>query len=492
MTNPPVRLAWTDFVLDLRDFLIDKQVNTPLYIVGGAVRDAYLRGAIKDIDIAVDGDAIQIARQIADWFDGDIFVMDKERGVARVFVDTPDGQVSMDFARFRGDTLDDDLHDRDFTINAMAADLLGDVAVLIDPLSGEQDLNAKVLRRCSDHAIEDDPLRVLRAIRQSVQLKLKIHPDTLADVRQHVTGITQSSPERIRDEFFNILKQSMPSRAIRVLQHLGVLPIIIENTDKLIGLEQLPPHRFDAWNHTLLVMERLNLILTSISPRRTDNTAATFDLGMLVIQFDRYRAKLQAHLNREYGNGRTHQQLLILGALVHNLGKVEDVSDYVQASIVQAENVAESLRLTNHEQKALTVMISSYRTVLDKDEWDDLDLHRFWYSLGEGGIDATLLAVADYLGTYGAELEQLSWLQLVERVTILLDTYFNHYKDIVDPDMLLNGNDVMDILGLQGSPVVGEILTQLREAQVTGDVGSIEDARDFIQHTYDAIQADAD
>lgn len=110
MTNPPVRLAWTDFVLDLRDFLIDKQVNTPLYIVGGAVRDAYLRGAIKDIDIAVDGDAIQIARQIADWFDGDIFVMDKERGVARVFVDTPDGQVSMDFARFRGDTLDDDLH----------------------------------------------------------------------------------------------------------------------------------------------------------------------------------------------------------------------------------------------------------------------------------------------------------------------------------------------------------------------------------------------
>jgi len=487
MNNPPIRLAWTDFVLDLQDLLLEKNVTTPLYIVGGAVRDAYLRGAIKDIDIAVDGDAIAIARKIADWLEGDIFIMDKERGVARVFVDTFEGQIVMDFAKFRGDTLEDDLRDRDFTVNAMAADLLGDVSVLIDPLNGEQDLNTKVLRKCTDHAIHDDPIRVLRAIRQSVQLRLKIHPDTSKDVRQHVAGVLGSSPERIRDEFFNILRLNQPARAIRVLHHIGVLSYIIPDIEKLTDVERVPPHLFNGWNHTLLVVERLNMILTGISPRRTDNTAATFDLGMLVIQLDRYRRQLQEHIAREYGNGRTHQQLLILGALIHNLGKIGDTDDYVKASATQSEAVTEALRLTNLEQRCLVAMISAYRHILDIDTWTDLELHRFWYPLGASGIDAILLAVADYLGIYGAELGQSEWLALVERVIILLDTYFNKYDEIVSPELLLNGNDMMSLLDVEGGPIIGELLTKLREAQVTGNVNSLEEARDFIQREYNQL-----
>ncbi len=488
MNNPPIRLAWTDFVLDLQDLLLTKNIQTPLYIVGGAVRDAYLRGAIKDIDIAVDGDAIRIARQITDWLDGDIFVMDKEREVARVFVETMDGQVVLDIARFRAPTLEDDLYDRDFTVNSMAADLLGDVSVLIDPLNGEQDLNTKVIRRCTEHSIQDDPIRILRAVRQSVQLKLKIHPDTLSDMRKNIEGINQSSPERIRDEFFNILKLSMPSRAIRVLQHLNILPLIIANTDKLSSIQQQPPHLFNVWDHTLLVTERMNSVLTGISPRRTDNTAATFDLGMLIIQFDRYRRQLQDHIFRSYGNGRTHQQLLILGALLHNLGKIDSQTSYVQHSAENAETVAETLRLTNHEVKNLSTMIALYRDVLDKSEWSDLDLHQFWYPLQEKGIDVILLAVADYLGTYGAELEQASWLEIVERVTILLDTYFNKFEQIVSPPMLLNGNDMMTLLNIQGGPIVGDLLTALREAQVTGEVGDLEAARDFVQGQYKKLK----
>lgn len=487
MNNPPIRLAWTDFVLDLQDLLLEKNVQTPMYIVGGAVRDAYLRGAIKDIDIAVDGDAIRMARHLADWLEGDIFVMDKEREVARVFVNTLEGQVVLDVSRFRADTLENDLRDRDFTVNAMAADLLADVEVMIDPLGGEQDLNDKILRRCTDYSIQDDPIRILRAVRQSVQLKLKIHPDTLNDMRQNVEDIKQSSPERIRDEFFNILGLGLPSRAIRVLQHLNVLTLIIPNTDQLSAIQQASPHRFNVWDHTLLVVERMNGILTGISPRRTDNTAATFDLGMLVIQFDRYRKQLQQHITREYGNGRTHHQVLILGALIHNLGKIEDVTKYIQLSANNAEVLAEALRLTNQESKYLTSMIASYREVLEKSEWSDLALHRFWYPLQERGIDAILLAVADYLGTYGAELEQSEWLKIVERVTILLDTYFIKFDQIVSPTMLLNGNDLMTLLDIQGGPIIGDLLTNLREAQVTGEITTVEDARDFVRDQYQQL-----
>ena len=491
MNDPLIRLAWTDFVFDLQDLLIEKQVNTPVYIVGGAVRDAYRRGAIKDIDIAVDGNAIRLARNIADWFDGDVFVMDAERGVARVFVQAAEGQIVLDLANFRGETLDDDLRDRDFTINAMAADLLGDVTILIDPMNGQDDLNQRVLRRCTDHSIQDDPIRGLRAIRQSVQLTLRIHPDTLEDIRDNVTGIELSSFERVRDEFYKILGTTQPSRGIRVLQHLGMLKYIIEDCDALVGLVQSLPHQFDVWNHTLLVVDRMNSILKAISYKRTDNTAATFDLGMLVIQLDRYRAKLQTHLAREYGNGRSHQELMILGALIHNLGKTEAIIDHISTTQSKANFIAESLRLSNDEQKRLVAMVGAYRMVLDRSEWTTLDIHRFWFTLRDSGIDAVLLAVSDHLGMVGAELVQSEWLVIVERVIILLDTYFNEYEAVVDPKLYLNGTDIIDMLEIEGSPMIGQLLTQLREALVTGDVDSVEDARDFIKTQYHLLNLDS-
>lgn len=487
MNNPPRLLAWTDFVLDLHDFLQDKDIDTPMYIVGGAVRDAYTRGAIKDIDIAVQGNAIRMARNFADWFDGDIFVMDRERDVARVFLATQDGDVVLDFARFRGESLQEDLADRDFTVNAMAADLLGDIVVLIDPLKGETDMNQKLLRRCSSNAIADDPIRVLRAVRQSVQLKLRIEPQTLDDMRQFAPNIRDSSSERIRDEFWKILALDKPSQALRVLQHLGILKHVIPNIDQLVGMEQELPHRHDVWNHTLLVIERLNTILTSISHKRTDNTAATFDMGTLVMQLDRFRAKLQAHISRSSGNGRQHSQTLILSALIHNLGKIEPDGNYVKRGGILADTLANGFKLTNDEQKRLVSVIALYRDVLDRTVWETIDLHRFWYNAGENGIDACLLALADYLGTVATELEQGDWLILVERVTILLDTYFNHYNTIVNPQLFLNGNDLMTLLNIHGGRVVGELLTRLREAQVMRRVESVDEAEAFIQSQYQEL-----
>lgn len=487
MNNPPRLLAWTDFVLDLHDFLQDKDIDTPLYIVGGAVRDAYTRGAIKDIDIAVQGNAIRMARNFADWFEGDIFVMDRERDVARVFLATEEGDVVLDFARFRGESLYDDLADRDFTVNAMAADLLGDIVVLIDPLNGETDLNQKVLRRCSPHAIADDPIRVLRAVRQSVQLKLRIEPETLDDIRQFAPSIRESSPERIRDEFWKILALDKPSQALRVLQHLGILKYVVPNIDQLAGIEQALPHRHNVWNHTLLVIERLNTILTSISYKRTDNTAATFDMGTLVMQLDRFRAKLQAHISRTSGNGRRHAQTLILGALIHNLGKIEADGNYVQRGADLASELADDFKLTNDEQKRLVSVIRHYRDVLNRPAWETLDLHRFWYDLGENGIDACLFVLADYLGMVATELEQGEWLILVERVTILLDTYFNHHDTIVNPPLFLNGNDLMTLLNINGGRVIGTLLTRLREAQVTHQVETVDAAEAFIQSQYQEL-----
>lgn len=479
-------LAWSEFVYELQRLLRDKGVKTPLYIVGGAVRDAYKRAAITDIDIAVDGDAIKVARNVADWLDADIYIMDRERGVARVFVkrtsDTS-GPILLDFARFRGASLYEDLVNRDFTVNALAADLLGDLSKLIDLLAGLQDLRAGVLRRCAPHAIEADPLRALRAVRQSTQLALKIHPDTLVDLRRYAGDLGRISPERIRDEFFKLLALDKAARSLRVLRHLDMLQYILP---AFTGARQprQPERQLKQSRRNLPVTERICDILTAISDKRTDNSAAAFDLGMMVMQLDRFRGNLQQRLHGAYGNGRRHQELLVLAALLCDLGGLDCENADEQLSD-SAKAVATALRLTLQEGSYLSQALSSYPIILADADWSPLQRHRFWYRLKESGIDAILLAAATYLGRRGADMQQAEWLAFVETAVLLLDTWFNQYETVVNPPVLLDGDDIMRALGIKRGPKVGKLLSALREAQVLGIVRSEADARAFLARRQD-------
>ncbi len=468
MNDPLPQLSWSDFVNDLARLLRTRNIATPLYVVGGAVRDAYLRRAITDIDIAVAGEAVGLARRLADWLDGDIYVMDRERGVARVIVPRQGERYCVDVARFRGETLEQDLRDRDFTMNAMAVDLLGDLQGLIDPLGGIKDLRQKVLRCCSPRSFADDPVRMLRAVRLSAQFDLKIHPQAAAEIRARSAELGQVSGERVRDELFKLLGLEQAARALRVLLHTNLLQALIARQSGYLNEELMARLSADGWNASLAAAKRMSALLTAISARRTDNTAAAFDLGMLVIQLDRFRVSLQTHVAREYGKARSHADLLILAALLHD--RAPDAIDSLLAA----------LKLTVAEERNLVSAVANYRRIGDQRAWSALDQHRFWYQLGAGGIDAILLASAQYLGSAGRDLKQRDWLDFVETATTLLDAYFNRYAEIVEPALLLDGNDIRALCNLAPGPLIGELLTALREAQVTGAVRSAGEAADFV------------
>lgn len=466
MNDGTIRLLWSDFVIELAELTQTIPNLPPLYLVGGAVRNAYMGGPIDDIDVAVDGDAIAVARYFTDAWNADIYIMDWERKVARVFVKLGGSVTTIDFASFRGDTLEEDLRDRDFTMNAMAADLLGDPSVLIDPLAGVTDLRIKVLRRCSPQSIAIDPIRALRAVRLSAQFDLKIHPDTVIDIRRHAGDLSKASPERVRDEFFKLLGIQNAARGLRVLARIG-------------ALERLLPLDAAAAGFSLAVAERMASILAAISSKRTDNTAAAFDLGMLVIQLDRFRASLQEHLSQMYGNGRKHEELLMLAALLHHLS--ESWSRRDSCGVADAVyDLKRSLRLTREEERRMAAAIGNCREVLEREKWTKLEQHRFWHRLGNGGIDAILLGAAIQMAAQGRAVKQDEWLQFVERATGLLDVYFNHFDEIVSPTILLDGNEVKKLLNVVSGPLVGRVLTSLREAQIEGEVKSASEARSFV------------
>lgn len=464
--QPKRPLRWSDALLDLSDMLKQMPSSGEVYIVGGAVRDAYLGYRIKDIDLVTPQGAIKLARKLADALNGDVFVMDVERDVARVLADRPEGRLHIDLASFRSEGLLADLTDRDFTLNAMAVDLRGDLDLLIDPLNGEADLVIRLLRRCSPDSIAHDPIRALRAVRQSVQLNARIERETLRDIRQYAPALTTStSPERVRDEFFKLLGSSKPAAALRVASALGLLDGILPESAALKS--------HGSWEQALITLEKLAKITATISPSRTDTTAATFEMGMIVMGLDRFRQPLQQHLEFMWPNERPHSTLLTLSALLLWAAPLSG-----QSASQYAASTAEAQRLSNGERGRLGLILrdpSPSDTLLANDI-TPLYGHRYWRALGEAGIDVCLLGLAHYLGKMGAALVQDTWLRLVEKTTRLLEMYILHHDEIVAPPVLLDGVALQEKLNLTPGPIIGALLEAIREAQVVGTVVTQDDA----------------
>jgi tRNA nucleotidyltransferase/poly(A) polymerase len=455
--QPQRPLFWPDIVMNLQDLLTD--VAMPIYIVGGAVRDAYLHRPIKDLDLVTVQDSIKLARLIANRMHGDIFVLDDERDVARALLDTPEGRLTVDVSRFRGEDLLSDLLDRDFTINAMAVNIHGNLAQLIDPLKGQEDATNKILRRCTPEAIARDPIRAFRAVRQSVQLEMRIEPETVADIRSYGTRITETSPERVRDEFVNLLNLVKPAVALRVAHTLGLLKLVVPEVESLDDAK---------WQIVLGTVEALTNIIVAISPARTDHTAATFGLGMLVMQLDRYRSQLQNHIEKQWANGRSHRTVLNLAAILHTS----------RSSQKEVEARADALRLSKPEKTRLVAICRRERLLFDALP-DERLMYRFWHQLQEAGVDVVLLGLAEYLAISQTALNQDAWLIVVEQARLLLDAYFARYEASVAQPPLIDGNQLMQALGLNPGPTVGRLLDLIREEQAIGNLHTLEEALHF-------------
>ena len=239
-----------------------RQRRTPVILVGGAVRDALLGKTANDYDIAVQGNPVPLARTVADALNGDFWLMDAERGTARVILRDADKTV-IDFAACRGATWHEDLFARDFTLNAIGYDL--DTNELIDPANGQADLQTRSIRAVTDHAISDDPIRALRAVRLAQKLGFVIEPTTWAQAKAIGSAIHQPSAERARDELMAMLALPATTPAMRQLDALGLLTQLVPEMEPMRDCTQSPPHQFAVLEHTWAVMDALDLLTEKLA-----------------------------------------------------------------------------------------------------------------------------------------------------------------------------------------------------------------------------------
>jgi poly(A) polymerase len=484
-------LRWPTCIEAIRRALSGEQ---DVFLVGGAVRDAYLYRVLHDIDLASWQDGRPLARRIANTFGGAYYPLDHERGVGRALIDWDGEQLTIDVARFRGPDLLIDLQERDFTLNAMAVPLNGDLSHVIDPLGGLDDIDAKCLRQCSPESIPDDPVRALRAVRTSVTHGLTIEPLTRQNIKAHADRLAAVSAERVRDELFQIFASPRPATALIALYQLTLLKVIIPEAAALPGVTQGTPHHSDVWHHTLSTVEYLDRILRIFAPQPSLDLTANVQLGAISVALHNLRPALRDHIAHQWPNGRTHHALLILAALLHDAGKraARTLDSDGRIRFLRHEQIGEqiaqeratALRLSNEEIERVTAVVLHHmrpHLLYNSDNLTTRAIYRFWRDTGTAGVDVCLLAMADYLGTYRSTLDSRDWTSYLEMIQTLLESYYHRHSPAAAPPPLLTGQDLLDRFDLAPGPQIGVLLEQLREAQAVGEVSTTEEALAWIQ-----------
>ena len=477
-------------ILDgLRPLLL--RVATPVYLVGGAVRDALLGRVSHDLDFVVPQKAVRLSFEIGNAINAPAYVLDKERDTGRVVL--ADQETMLDFARFRGSDLEADLRARDFTINALAMPATAKTRMaIIDPTGGLRDLDARRIRIIDESALTDDPVRTLRAVRLAASLDFTLTEETRNGIFAAVPLLVDVSAERIRDELLKILMTPQPDRAMREMENLGLLKATIPELAKLAGIAQPPPHYEDVLSHTWSVLKWLTRLENILFSRSEGD--ATF--GFALATFEPYIDKLREYLGRSVNGGLDGQIILRLAALFHDVGKRDSCTidedgriRFIGHEEVGADLAGRRLRqlcLSSDAIAQVSRIVSGHMRPLSLVQAQGANpsrraVYRYFRALDYNGLDVGLLALADHLAAYNGPGGQEHWKSLVGLVARLFQFYFEKHEEAVKPVPFVSGRDLIDLFDMEQGPEIGRILRLIEEGQAAGEIGSREEALRFAQ-----------
>ena len=402
-------------------------------LVGGAVRDALLGVSPTDLDWLVP-DPQRSAAATAAASGGTAFPLDAERGHWRVV----GAGRACDFIRLVG-RLEEDLLRRDFAVNAIALTQEGG---LIDPARGRRDVARRRLRMIARANLEDDPLRLVRAGRLATVRGLTIEPATEEAIRslavaQAAGDLRSPAAERVRDELDAVLGAPTAARALLVLDRLKLLDLYLPELTRGRGVEQKGFHHLPVMRH---MIEALHQLLHS------------FPEADLALRW--------ATLLHDVGKPDTRE--------VDDVGRVRFYG-HDKLGAAQATRRLRRLRHPEARVKRVGVLIRWHMLPLPKSE---REARRFVHRRREVLPDLLKLMIADRdaaRGPLASAANRRAYRLALARVIEILQ------EDPPEPP-LLDGRDVMRLLGIGEGPHVGQAMRFLAEAKAVGDVSTREDA----------------
>lgn len=470
-----------------REFLCAETAGA--YLVGGCVRDLMLGRPVHDMDIVVANDAVALGRRLADQLRAGFYVLDAERGFARVVIQHENGsRVFLDLSRMEGGTIETDLARRDFTINAAAVELC--TGQLVDPFDGEGDIRRRVLRPVTPQAIVRDPIRAVRAVRLAVELGFSIDASLLEAIRQDAGGLVENSAERIQQELHRMLALPNSAEALRRMSALGLWQYTIPELDALAGVDQSAPHVLDVWDHTLLTVARLEGLLRTIGlPAEEGGRLMPEEWAFLAP----YQSALRQYLAQELAEERPRWQALKWAALLHDIAKpaarrVDELGrvrflGHERKGAVMAEEIMRRLHFSQREIFFVSACIAHHLRPLllaRESELTPRAQYRFFRDLGDAALGVCLLSLADTAACRPGRPPAEVW-EPLQRVVHALLEFFARTGGPKGLPRLVTGDDLVQRFGLAPGPLVGKWLERVREEQAAGTFTTREEALRWLE-----------
>lgn len=442
--------------------------NDSLYLVGGTVRDLLLGDQPKDIDL-VCKNAKDFAYRLGRCKNATVVPMEKkpEEPCYRVIErEHPDNYL--DIAEMRGPTIYDDLGRRDFTINAIAAEVRADgtIGPLLDPFAGAEDLKLKTIKMTVAGSFVSDPLRILRAVRFSAALRFTIEPQTREEMRGSAALLQGVSGERIMAELLLILKTPHSASFIKDMDHLGILDVLFPEIPPMKGCEQNGFHHMDVWEHSLLVAKNCEQVINDLAGYFGDRAGdVSVNLG---------------------DNNRL--PMLKLTALLHDIGKplcrgINEETGRItfykhdKTGAELADALAERLKLSSLDRNYLVQLVSEHLHILSLagNRVRTATRMRWFRKMKDNAIPAIILGLADVESSLGKESTE-EWRNHYRKWSNdIVRDYYETIRPRLESKNLITGSDLIS-LGIEPGPEMGGILDILRNAQDTGEISDREDA----------------
>ncbi|HLP15886.1 MAG TPA: CCA tRNA nucleotidyltransferase [Bacteroidota bacterium] len=425
------------------------ELGIEAYVVGGYVRDALLGKIVNDIDVLVIGSGVEFAKSVGKKFGRNRIVLYERFGTAMMTLD----DLKIEFVGARKEsynhesrnpvvetgTLYDDLSRRDFTVNALAASINRSTwGTVTDYFDGAEDLALKMIRTPLDPAktFDDDPLRIMRAIRFASKLGFTIAQDTLNAIPPMAERLSIISQERITDEFMKIMSSPKPSVGLRLLNDAGILKIIFPEFAELAGVDQRKDfHHKDVFLHTCTVV---------------DNVAEATDhiqLRMAALLHDIAKPKTKKFIE---GIGWTFHGHEELGARM-------------------VKNIYKRFRLPMDDIPYVEKLVRLHLRPISlvDDGVTDSAVRRLLFEAGELIDDLMTLCRADITSKNP---------RLVSKYTDNYDRVLEKMKEVEEKDRLrafqppVRGDEIMAVCGLEPGKLIGILKTRIEDAIMEGEI----------------------
>jgi len=451
----------------------------PVYLVGGSVRDLLIgEQDIKDIDLLIASGSEDVARLFADAIRGSFFFLDEERKITRIVKHTDSDTIQFDFTNFEGPDLNADLERRDFTMNALALDLRAFIATasldgLIDPLHGREDVKNRLIRVTRPGVLEEDPLRLLRAVRFAATLGFTIEEGTVDQIRRHARLVSRPSPERVRDELFLILSERNAEKHLMLMDSLGLLSPLFPELEPLRAFAPGRYHVHDVLTHSIKTAGYIDNVLDDLPNISPDHSTT-----------------IHAHLEERLEHLVPRKAALRFACLIHDNAKPETFSNvdghvrfhgHDNLGAEKAVSICRRFKLSNDTEKTVTRVIRQHMRLFNLATPGGPSknaMYRYCRDIGDALPESLILAQADARAT-SEIMPKERFTDTTEPMAAMLEYYYTKFLK-VESKPLLSGQDLID-RGLTPGPRFRVILEEIKERQAEGALKDRQEALDYLE-----------